>query len=97
MPALFFLSISFFSWRAPQACTPTGTPPVYSNATYYEAAYLATTPEQLRSALASITAKNYQRYSYSCVWDIAEAADEDPDNPNNVLLFYTQQSWPKVC
>ena len=51
----------------------------------------------MRSALASITAKNYQRYSYSCVWDIAEAADEDPDNPNNVLLFYTQQSWPKVC
>lgn len=31
------------------------------------------------------------------VWDILRAADEDPDNPDNVILFYTGQSVPKDC
>jgi len=79
-----------------EACEPNGTPPPYDNATYYADAYAAQSAEELRAALARITAKNYQRYSYSCVWDMAGEADEDPDNPNNVILFYTGQSWPKV-
>ncbi|MDY0139774.1 MAG: endonuclease [Candidatus Izemoplasmatales bacterium] len=31
------------------------------------------------------------------VWDILKEADEDPDNPNNVILFYTGLSWYKDC
>ncbi len=31
------------------------------------------------------------------VWDLLRAADEDPNDSDNVLLFYTGMSWPKEC
>lgn len=31
------------------------------------------------------------------VWDILREADEDPDNPDHVLTFYTGLSLPKEC
>ncbi len=31
------------------------------------------------------------------VWDMLREADEDPDNSDNVLLFYSDFSWPKEC
>lgn len=31
------------------------------------------------------------------VWDMLREADEDPDNSDNVLMFYSGFSWPKDC
>jgi endonuclease I len=31
------------------------------------------------------------------VWKMLREADEDPDNPDNVILFYSGYSWPKEC
>ena len=79
-----------------QACVPVREAPVFNNGTYYRDAYAASTPTELRKALEVAISTDYQRYSYSCVWDIAGDADEDPNNTDNVILFYTGQSWPKV-
>lgn len=50
------------------------------------------TGEQLKTALYNII-KNHDEYPYSSsgtdVWDILKDTDEDPDNPQNVILFYT--------
>ena len=81
---------------ASQACVPVRDAPVFDNGTYYRAAYQAETPSELRAALATAISTGYQRYSYACVWDIAGDADQDPRNPDNVILFYTGQSWPKL-
>lgn len=44
---------------------------------------------------------DHEEYPYTDtttdVWDMLRAADEDPDNPDNVILFYTGISWPKDC
>lgn len=34
-------------------------------------------------------------YSYSALWDALSQTDEDPNNPNNVILFYTGRSQDK--
>jgi len=31
------------------------------------------------------------------VWKMLRDADEDPDNPDNIILFYSAYSWPKEC
>jgi endonuclease I len=31
------------------------------------------------------------------VWDMLRDADEDPNNADNVILFYSGYSWPKEC
>ncbi|MCF7926346.1 MAG: endonuclease [Candidatus Izimaplasma sp.] len=58
------------------------------------------TGEDLKSALNDIITSHIE-YPYTDdetdVWDILRAADEDPENPDNVLLFYTGVSWPKAC
>jgi len=49
------------------------------------------TGEQLKSALHEII-KDHVDFSYSRVRDIINYSDADPNNPNNVILFYTQES-----
>ena len=43
---------------------------------------------------------DHQRFPYTSTatdtWDILELADEDPDNPNNVIDIYKNASYPKV-
>ncbi len=48
----------------------------------------------LKSALHNII-KGHTEYSYSKLWDILSDTDEDPNNPNNVILIYTGWSYPK--
>ena len=60
---------------------------------YYSTA-IGKTGNDLETALHGII-KGHIRYKYKCVWNILEYADEDPDNPNNVILLYTQRSTPK--
>ncbi len=56
--------------------------------------------EELKNALNDIIT-NHIEYPYTDddtdVWDILRDIDEDPNNPNNVLLFYTGMSWMKDC
>ena len=56
--------------------------------------------ETLKAALNDIIT-GHTEYPYTStstdVWDMLIEADEDPDNPNNVLLFYTGYSLPKTC
>ena len=58
------------------------------------------TGDALKDALNDIIT-GHTEYPYTDddtdVWDMLRAADEDPDNPNNVILFYTGISWPKEC
>ena len=37
----------------------------------------------------------HKQLSYSAVWDALKVTDEDPNNPNNVILLYTGESRPK--
>ncbi len=48
----------------------------------------------LKAALHGII-DNHTELSYSGVWDALKNTDEDPDNPNNVILLYTGWSYKK--
>lgn len=56
--------------------------------------------EGLKAALHDII-DDHQEYPYTSedtdVWDILREADEDPDNPDHILAFYTGLSIPKDC
>lgn len=56
-------------------------------------------PSQLRCSLHA-TIKGHTSYPYSGTgtntWTILEVADEDPNNPNNILDIYRNRSYPKV-
>ncbi|AIO18361.1 Extracellular ribonuclease precursor [Candidatus Izimaplasma bacterium HR1] len=61
------------------------------------------TGEALKNALNDIIT-NHTEFPYTDkdlddmdVWKMLRAGDEDPDNSNNVLLFYSDFSWPKEC
>jgi endonuclease I len=67
---------------------------------YYDDA-IGLTGEALKNALNDIitnhTEFDYTHSTRTDVWDILRDVDEDPDNPENVLLFYSGFSWPKEC
>jgi|GEM_PF-309959 len=67
---------------------------VTANNDYYAAAYdkegLA-----LKKALHDIIS-NQKVLSYNAAWDALKYTDEDPNNLNNVLLFYSGKSSPKT-
>ncbi len=48
----------------------------------------------LKSALHNII-KGHTEHDYGELWDILSDTDEDPNNPNNVILLYTGWSSPK--
>ncbi|KZN77556.1 ExeM/NucH family extracellular endonuclease [Pseudoalteromonas luteoviolacea] len=66
----------------------------YDYTTYYASA-IGKVGAELESALALIARQGQQRLTYSQVWDALKYTDEDPNNPNNVLLFYTGKSQSK--
>jgi len=71
--------------------------PVFSDATYYKNAFsVASDAAKLRSALTNIISVNPQYYTYACMWTVLEYTDEDPSNASNVILTYSQNSYPKV-
>lgn len=70
---------------------PTPTPPSNS---YYDAAY-GKTGEALKTALHNII-DDHTEISYSNVWTALRETDEDPYNPNNVILLYTGRSQSKL-
>lgn len=58
------------------------------------------TGEDLKDILNHIIT-NHTEYIYTGtstdVWDILREADEDPENSDNVIMFYSGFSWPKEC
>ncbi len=70
------------------------TPPGYSYDSYYAQA-IGKSGTELKSAL-NLIIRGHTRYSYSQVWDGLNYTDEDPANPNNVILLYTGRSEPKT-
>lgn len=74
--------------------TPTPDPdptPVPSG--YYETA-AGLQGDALKAELHEII-DDHTQLSYSQVWDALKTTDEDPNNPNNVLLLYTGESRSK--
>ena len=72
---------------------------MYVPAGYYDGIE-GLTGEALKNALNDIIS-NHIEFPYTDddtdVWDLLRDADEDPNNSNNVLLFYSDFSWPKDC
>lgn len=66
----------------------------------YYASANGLTGEELKNELNDIIT-SHTEFPYTNdntdVWDMLRDADEDPDNPDNVLLFYSGYSWPKDC
>ena len=87
---LFFFSIPMTE----AACTKHGYNRISLAEYYAETSGLAGT--SLKAKLNRII-RDHRYYSYTpCVWEILKAADEDPDNPNNVIGIYTGRSIRKV-
>lgn len=82
-----------FSFTAYAECEKHEHPSVDIDAYYMSTGELK--GDELKSALNEIIRDHY-RYSYTpCVWEILMEADEDPNNTNNVIEFYTRRSVPK--
>ena len=50
--------------------------------------------QALKAALHTIIS-DHKQLSYAEVWDALRKTDEDPNNPNNVILFYSGESRSK--
>jgi len=72
---------------------PADTAPADIPAGYYDGTD-GLTGEELKSALNDIISESTQ-LSYDEVWDAIKAADEDPANPDNVVLLYSGESRSK--
>ncbi len=67
-------------------------PPAYEE--YYNTAE-GKTGEALKTALHNII-DDHQTLSYDAVWGALRNTDEDPNNPNNVILLYSGRSQSKT-
>lgn len=84
------LLFGMFCYSAALACSPIPQPAFDSNSYYAPTSGLS--GESLASTLNSII-RNHQYYSYTpCTWVMLEQADEDPQDPNSVIGFYTRRS-----
>lgn len=75
---------------------------MYVPAGYYDSV-MSLTGEPLKDALNDIIT-SHMEFPYTDkdlddmdVWKMLRDADEDPDNPDNIILFYSAYSWPKEC
>ncbi|MCY7947492.1 endonuclease [Bacillus atrophaeus] len=75
------------------SAAPATAAPSADTDTYYETAE-GKSGEVLKSALHRIIS-GHTMLSYSEVWTALKETDEDPANPNNVILLYTNESRAK--
>lgn len=55
------------------------------------------TAQELRKRLHKHLKKTHKKvFNYKQVWDALKYTDEDPNNPNNVILLYSLRSTPKA-
>jgi len=79
------------------ACEKPPKAPLFEDAKYYHDAFpVQKDPAILHYTLGSIISANWQSYTYSCMWTVLEYTDEDPQNSSNVILIYSQNSFPKA-
>lgn len=71
---------------------PPTDPPAYEE--YYSSAE-GKTGDALKTELHNII-DHHQTLSYDAVWGALRNTDEDPDNPNNVILLYSGRSQSKT-
>jgi endonuclease I len=77
----------------PTTRTTTSTPP--SDPGNYYAAASGKTGAALETALHQIISTGVAKITYDQVWDALKVTDQDPNNPNNVILLYTGVSESK--
>ncbi len=81
------------------ASTPIAAPlvgPTWSGYSTYYANAIGKTGTALRTALHEAAARYHARMTYTQIWDGIKYSDEDPANPNNVILIYTGRSQAKT-
>ena len=86
---------SAFEVQEGDTTNPEPTPtPAPSTGSYYDAAN-GKIGAALKTALHNII-DDHTEISYSNVWTALRETDEDPNNPNNVILLYTGRSQSKL-
>ncbi|MBJ7536176.1 endonuclease [Marinomonas transparens] len=70
------------------------TSTVVNEADYYSDA-IGLSGAALKAELQDIISANHTKLTYSEVWTALQYTDEDPNNTNNVILFYSQRSADK--
>lgn len=65
-----------------------------STSEYYSAAQ-GKSGQSLKDALHQIISNGSVQLTYNEVWDALKIVDQDPNNPNNVIGFYTRASFGK--
>lgn len=73
---------------------PTDPEPSPYDDTYYQSA-IGKTGEALKTELHNII-DDHRELSYDNVWEALRNTDEDPNNPNNVILLYTGRSQSEL-
>lgn len=53
--------------------------------------------DDLRDELNTKTTEGHRNLGYACVWSALAITDADPMNEDNVMLFYSQESMPRLC
>ncbi|MEV7413950.1 endonuclease [Streptomyces sp. NPDC089919] len=80
--------------RTSAAPHPAAATTAYTSVDAYYASADGKTGAALKSALHAII-KNQSKISYSALWEALKVTDQDPANPNNVILVYSGRSYPK--
>ncbi|MCG8670045.1 MAG: endonuclease [Pseudomonadales bacterium] len=96
-PLFSVLALLFpvFAWcTSSLACSPIPQPS-YNASTYYQSTN-GLSGAALKPAL-NLVIRDHQDYSYTpCMWDMLRQADEDPNDANSVIAYYTQRSILKA-
>ncbi|MFD2177870.1 endonuclease I family protein [Veronia pacifica] len=75
------------------------TLPVLADETLYPAGYYAEAEglsgQALKKVLGEIAARGHKRLTYKQVWAALKDTNEDPANPDNIILYYSGRSQAK--
>ena len=87
--AIFIVTISQVSFAA---CNKPNIAKV-DFATYYASVH-GKSGDELKAVLNDVI-KGHTRHFYTCAWEMLKEAEEDPQNTNDAIGFYTRRSIPK--
>lgn len=95
MSKLLTLCGIFFGFVGVVATAATPAPDPEKDFTTYYGNALELQGEELRQALHQAIQNGHTPIRYAQVWDALQLLDEDPNNPANIVLFYTGRSAEK--
>jgi serine protease len=90
---IFLLSIFFISCEKESKQKEVGK--VASTKDKYYSRVNGKSGDDLKNTLNDIVTENHNKLTYKKAYDALEFTDEDPQNPNNIILFYTGRSQSK--